>query len=61
MHDCVPMILFAPAVGLPNSKQIGPENLDTDLHVGIVLHFVKAMIFTTVCMYTFMLDSVAIS
>jgi len=53
------MILFAPAVGLPNSKQIGPENLDTDL--GIVLHFVKAMIFTTVCMYTFMLDSVAIS
>ena len=59
IHDSVPMILFAPAVGWPNSKQIGPENLDTDL--SIVLHFVNAMIFTTVCVYTFMLDCVAIS
>ena len=59
IRDCVPMILFAPAVGWPNSKQIGPENLDTDL--SIVLHFVNAMMFTTVCVYTFMLDCVAIS
>lgn len=50
IHDSVPMILFAPAVGWPNSKQIGPENLDTDL--SIVLHFVNAMIFTTVCVCT---------
>lgn len=59
IHDSVPMILFAPSVGWPNSKQIGPENLDTDL--SIVLHFVNAMMFTTVCVYTFMLHSVAIS